>query len=239
MGDRGRGSAVAGVASNLANQGSGVALTGGGGEKPGGGAAGEGGEALGDLFGVLDEEVAGFVSATIAAPVKRGPGRPPGSPNRTTLQLQRYLQARGYRDPAEFLASLVSMDTRALAAALRGPVPPREDGEVPPVGFGEALAALELQRKAASDLMPYFHQRMPQQVEHRGEGARPLIIIHDAPAGGAVRPSGGVMSVYDEIEAAAVLLSDQGLEADVGASDPGRSHVSQSHDAHQVIDDKG
>jgi hypothetical protein len=97
-------------------------------------------------------------------PPKRGPGRPSGSLNRTTLQMQRLLLARGYRDPAEFLAALVTMDTKALAAAIGG-----EDVE----------RVLDVQRKAAADLMPYFHQRQPNAPAERQEEHRTMIVMGD------------------------------------------------------------
>ncbi len=147
--------------------------------------------ALGDLFGVLDDEIGGHDASTIA-PVKRGRGRPPGSISRTTKQLQGYLQSRGYRDPAEFLASVVSMDTIDLAKALT--VKSGDD-----VIACEPIDALKVQVAAARELMPYFHQRLPQQVEHVGEGARPLIIITDGSGSAAVSGvgDGDVMSVHD------------------------------------------
>ena len=94
-----------------------------------------------------------------------------GVVDRTTLQLSRFLRARGYRDPAEFLASIVSADTRELAQAL---------GEE---GLG---GVVELQIKAAKELMPYFHQKMPLAVEHKGTAARPLFVINDGEGIGAM-----------------------------------------------------
>jgi len=144
----------------------------------------------GDLFAALDQEVEQFDGSSVAPP-RRGRGRPAGSPNRTTLKLQAFLQSRGYRDPAEFLASIISADPRDLAARLAG----RKSGA--DVEFGEALEALKVQRAAAGELMPYFHQKMPIAVQHSGDGAaRPLIIIGDGPRGGDGR-GGSAMSIYD------------------------------------------
>jgi hypothetical protein len=145
-----------------------------------------------DLFGALDAEVEAFAGSTVAPP-KRRAGRPAGSVNRTTLKLQGYLQARGYRDPAEFLASIVTDDPRELAAKLAGK-------DVRLVTFDEALEVLKLQRNSADALMPYFHQKMPIAVHHQGDGAaRPLIIIGDGPRGGAGR-DGSAMSIYDSVD---------------------------------------
>lgn len=117
-------------------------------------------EAEVDLFGL---ELDGLGDVAVR-PAKRGPGRPKGSPNRTTLQLARLLRARNYRDPAEFLAALVTMDTRELVKSIGG-----EDPE----------KVLNIQRAAAADLMPYFHQRLPAVAEEQKEEARTLIVMGD------------------------------------------------------------
>ena len=143
-----------------------------------------------DLFGALDAEVEGFAGHAIAPP-RRGPGRPAGSPNRSTLQLQGYLRARGYRDPAEFLAATASMDVRALAAALAG------HGDPGRVTFDQAIEALKLQRAAAAELLPYFHQRMPQAVHHTGDNGRPVIMIVDAATAARGARGDGAMSAYE------------------------------------------
>lgn len=111
-----------------------------------------------DLF---TAELSLFDEATIPPP--RGRGRPPGSPNRTTVQLQKLLLAKGYRDPAEFMAALASMDTKELAERLSC----------------TKLEAIAVQQRAAEKLMPYFHQAMPQAVELKGDVPRKLIVMGD------------------------------------------------------------
>jgi hypothetical protein len=169
-----------------------------------------------DLLG-FEAELSLFEGDTIRPP-KRGPGRPPGSVSRTTLQLQRLLMAKGYRDPAEFLAAIVSMDARDLARELSEPM---KVGDVTVLATSLG-AAVELQVKAAKELMPYFHQKMPIAVEHTGDGARPLIIIRD---GETVRiqqtVDGRAMSIHDVEE----VQQDQALSA----SGPAGSHGSRSH----------
>jgi hypothetical protein len=165
-----------------------------------------------DLFAALDVEVSQFDGSAVAPP-KRRAGRPPGSVNRSTLKLQGYLQSRGYRDPAEFLASIVSADPRELAARLAGVK------DVRLMTFDQALEVLKLQRNAADALMPYFHQKMPIAVHHQGDGAaRPLIIIGDGPRGGGAR-DGSAMSIYD--------VEDFQRVGDGGAEG---SHGNGSHD---------
>lgn len=134
-------------------------------------------EAEADLFKAFEEEVAA-VESTIAPPAKRGPGRPVGSVNRTTKQLQRFLLARGYRDPAEMLAALASMDTAELGDALCAGL--GDDGGPAPAGMRlqARLKALDAQRAAAVELMAYFHQRMPAQVDVKAESApRTMIVV--------------------------------------------------------------
>jgi hypothetical protein len=170
----------------------------------------------GDLF-AFDQEVEAFAGDTFAPPAKRGPGRPPGSPNRTTLQLQRLLMARGYRDPAERLAAIQSMDPRELARALAG----LEDVKL--VTFDQALEAAKLQNRAAEALLPYFHQKMPIAVQHSGDGQRPLIIINDGPTAAPAAPGRGVaMSIHDAQD----CEQDQRLSGDA----PVPSHDEPSHD---------
>lgn len=124
-----------------------------------------------DLFGL---ELDGFGGQVIKPPLPRGRGRPPGSPNRSTTKLREMLLARGYRDPMEWQAALITADPRELAAALAG-------GKVKDVTFAQALEVAKLQRAAASDLNPYFNQAMPKQVEVKTEALRPLFVINRAP----------------------------------------------------------
>jgi hypothetical protein len=172
------------------------------------------GEPAGDLF-AFDQEMGALAGQTIAPPARRGPGRPVGSVNRTTLQLQRLLMARGARDPAEFLSSIQSMDVRALARALYAP----EGGDLTPAMIDMALGH---QRRAAEALMPYFHQKMPIAVQHSGDGQRPLIMIHNEPAAGpVVAARGEAMSVHD--------AQDVELDQGVSGREPAPSHGDGSH----------
>ena len=142
-------------------------------------------------------------------PPKRGPGRPPGSPNRATLALKRLLLAKGYRDPAEFLAAIVSSDVKELARAAGIE------------GLKGRIELVKLRVRAAEALMPYFHQRMPLAVEHSGDGRRPVIIINDGGFGGLARRAfdGAAMSAH-EVE------QDQGLSAEAGAASDAEAQAS-------------
>lgn len=164
--------------------------------------------AAGDLL-AFGQELDIFAADAIAPP-KRGPGRPIGSKSRTTLQLSRFLQAKGYRDPAEFLAAIVSMDLPALATELN-------------LAEGGRFEALKLQIAAAKELMPYFHQRMPLAVERIGDNHRPLFIINDGPAGLGARLADAVerMSAHEivdfqEVSEVPPASSHDGRQSDEG-----------------------
>ena len=156
--------------------------------------SGEGEAELRAELDQLDGELSLFEGSAVR-PVRRGPGRPPGSPNRSTLQLKRLLLARGYRDPAEALAAIVTMGTRDLAGELRPDK--RADG----VTFDQAHEVLKLQVRAAEALMPFFHQKMPIAVEHRGDALRPVIVINEGGTWpGASRDRDAGMSVHEVLE---------------------------------------
>lgn len=121
----------------------------------------------------FDEDLALFSGQSIAPPARRGPGRPAGSTNRTTSKVREYLLGRGYRDPLEQAAALVSADPRELAAALGGK-------KVKEVTFGEALAVLAEQGKARGQLLPYFHQEMAKPKEPEREVERHFVVIVDS-----------------------------------------------------------
>lgn len=115
-----------------------------------------------DLFGAeLDASLAG---QAIRPSLRRGPGRPPGTPNRATTKMRDLLLARGYRDPMEMLAALASMP---LGELVKLDIKPTE--------------AIGLQIRAASELMPYWHQAMPKQVQVQSEQVRHLVVINDSP----------------------------------------------------------
>lgn len=123
-----------------------------------------------DLFA---GELRQFEGQAIAPPARRGPGRPPGSPNRTTAKVREWLTALGYRDPLEAKAALATADPRELAARLAG------HGDVQRVTFDEAMAVVHLQERARADLMPYWHQQQPKALEVKRDEVRHLVIVRD------------------------------------------------------------
>lgn len=128
-----------------------------------------------DLF-AFEEGLDAFRQGPIPPPAKRGPGRPPGSPNRSTSQVRQYLEALGYRDPLEADAALATADPRVVAAALAGK-------KVEDVTFGEAMAVFDQQAKARARLQPYWHQELPKASAVKPQEVRHLIVIADGAAG--------------------------------------------------------
>ena len=185
MTDRAKLSAVAALAADLASEkGSEVAHTGAAaGEFPAGGfGADEDGQA--DLLREFEGEVEAFAGHAIAPPAaKRGPGRPPGS-SRKTQQLVKWLRARGYRDPLEFLAAIYSADPKVLARDL---------------GIEDVTDVLREQVKAAVQALPYVHQKLPMQVEHMAAEARPLFVLADI-VGGKSAAEQRFMSAIDHVD---------------------------------------
>lgn len=90
----------------------------------------------------------------------RGPGRPPGRMNKKTEEWAQLILGK-YRSPLVFLAEVYSRRVGDLALEL---------GCKP-------VEALEIQRRAASELAPYLHGKMPVQVEIRGN--LPMLVLGD------------------------------------------------------------
>lgn len=93
----------------------------------------------------------------------RARGRPPGARNRKSVDFEKWYHAAGFKDPAVLLAEVISADPLALA-------------RVAGVKLGEAI---ELQRKAAVDLMPYLHGKKPTEVVVTDERLPTLIVVTD------------------------------------------------------------
>lgn len=120
---------------------------------------------------------------TVAGP-RRARGRPKGSANRRNMDMVAYLAALGHRDPMVTLSLLQTADTKALAKA---------------IGCDSAkgrLAVAQMQRQAASDMLPYFYAKKPQQLElGGGEDARPLMVI-------------GEMTINQRVEGSVIGLGE-------------------------------
>lgn len=152
------------------------------------GGAGEGGLLpLGDDDPDGDAETWGTgAPSAVPAPARRegAIGRPAGSTNRKTKQLQKLYAAKGFKDPVMWQGELLTLPPVELWAWFRG----KAVEEATRLGLiGADRAALidgapslaecvELQRKIAADLAPYLHGKMPIRIDH-GDERLPVLII--------------------------------------------------------------
>ena len=116
------------------------------------------------LFGDDESTPSPFSAAMEAAELAlggRARGRPPGARNPKSVDFEKWYYAAGFKDPAHFLAEIVSADPMVLA-------------RVAAIGTAEAL---EMQRRAAGDLMPYLHGKKPTEVVVTDERLPTLIVV--------------------------------------------------------------
>jgi hypothetical protein len=99
--------------------------------------------------------------------VRRGPGRPPGARNRSTLAMLEYLQGQ-YRSPLVALAETYSRTVDDLVGELGC----------------KKLEAINLQVEAMKASLPYWHAKQPVAVQIDGKGLVTLIIENAVAAGG-------------------------------------------------------
>ncbi|MCJ8143824.1 hypothetical protein MKI84_12945 [Ancylobacter sp. A5.8] len=104
----------------------------------------------------------------------RAPGRPAGAEGRSKKQLREYLAGLGYSDPAVVLAETMSMADADLQHVLSQRVK-EPDGSVRTerVTLAEARA---IRLRAAAELMPYLHGKMPT-VELQPDEKLPMLIL--------------------------------------------------------------
>lgn len=123
-----------------------------------------------------------LAAETVAEP-RRARGRPKGSANKRNMDMVAYLAALGHRDPMVTLSMLQTADTKALAKAIGCDTPKGR------------LAVAQMQRQAASDMLPYFYAKKPQQLElGDGDAARPVMVI-------------GEMTVNQRVEGSVIGLA--------------------------------
>jgi len=148
-----------------------------------------------DLFGSAapsDGDVegtpSGFFDAVAEAGAARGVGRPRGARNKKTEAFEKWFYARGYRDPAQLLAELVTMDPRALQQLALDDAKARgerrqlgtKDNPIEVVDVPALLDIIDLQRRAAVDLMPYLHGKKPTELVVTDERLPTLMIFTDS-----------------------------------------------------------
>lgn len=175
---------------------------------------GAGADAQVDLFDLDGPEGAsGPVTAVLQS--RRGPGRPPGSPNKKTEDLRRFLLAR-FKHPAVALAEIYSVPTTCLAAELG-------------MKAGDVLA---LQIRAAAEVAPYVDSRMPAKIAISDSDRLPGFNLVFGDGRVAIEDKSGKRVDLTELAARAKAALDQRL----GAGEALGSHDAGSHDEAQVID---
>lgn len=134
----------------------------------------------------------------------RRPGRPIGSPNKRSIRMRDWAQAKGYLDPLLFFAEGISRSPQDLALELGCSV----------------YEAAKLQGDWADRLAPYWHSKMPVAVLHAG--ALPMIELVDPAKAAALYAdveSEQIQSLIDVVEPgvaqpelhdAAIVEADQG-----------------------------
>lgn len=131
-----------------------------------------------DLFGVDEGAPSGGFADKVREAGERagikGPGRPKGATNRKTVDFEKWYFAKGFKDPAQALGELVSMDPIALhqmmleqAAAQR----------LPPKAYPTLKDAIDLVRVAAAELMPYLHGKKPTVIDVPDERLPMLLMM--------------------------------------------------------------
>lgn len=162
--------------------------------------AGDEDQAPAEDWGLLAEETEG-----------RGPGRPPGSRNRSTEEWRTYILAR-YRSPLVALAETYSRPVQVLAAELGCSV----------------AAAFQIQQRAAVEALPYLHQKQPTAIEAVGDDHLPFLLLVSPGQAAQAKETGF-------IDLTAEIVEDQG----VSEADEAKSDGPQSDGPPQPVDPQG
>lgn len=130
-------------------------------------------------------------------------GRPLNSPNKRTLAMREYFLAR-YTHPLQFLGEIYSRPTKDLAQILGC----------------ELVEALDIQRKAATDALPYLESKMPTQLKLPDDDGVPMLVVGSIAAEAKAIHAGraaGTMSIDDDvIEAIDLAEQNQRLSGEPG-----------------------
>jgi len=168
-------------------------------------------------MGVGELPLTGEDGAALApVPLRKRAGRPSGAMNRKTKALADYLTGLGYTDPAIVLAETYSRPVDELADALGC----------------DKLEAFQLQQRAAAELMPYLHGKMPLEVKVT-EQRLPLLIMDlgtNQLEQAALGHGPQALSIGRLIEDAETLENEQ-----ISTGDAGASHDDASHDDGKLL----
>lgn len=186
--------------------------------------------------------------AETGAAQRRARGRPKGSANKRNTMVFEYLEAHGHRDPAMTLSLMQSADTIALAKALGSPMtdakgnlirtPVRDhtgalvrdaDGELVMevvYAMADPVKVAQLQRQAASDLMPYKYAKKPQAIE---VDKRELHVFLAGSLGTALQADGGGLFGGGQVEQYQSLSGNATV----------RPQVDESHEDAETLETQG
>lgn len=120
-----------------------------------------------------------------------GPGRPPGSRNKRTAELVRFISAN-YRHPLLFLAETFNRPASELAAALKCSIE----------------EAFKMQLVAAKELAPYVAQKQPIAVQVQASGEVRLTLVTPQKRPGA-RPGDGAKVISGTVVNQPLSAPDQ------------------------------
>lgn len=101
-------------------------------------------------------------------------GRPPGARNKRDADAERWYFARGFTDPMQKLGELVSTDPRVLQAWFAENAGLDSDGKQR--SAPNILEVVNMQIRAAGELMPYLHGKKPIEVVV-GDERLPTLIV--------------------------------------------------------------
>jgi hypothetical protein len=167
-----------------------------------------------ELFDDLDgpEGAEGPVTRQIAA---RGRGRPPGSPNKRTADLRRFVLAR-FKHPVVALMEIAGMGADELATYL---------GCKP-------VEALNLQLRALAEAAPYVDSKMPLRLAIADTDRLPAFTLHFGGGGVDIADPAGNRVTLTDLRARAKTAMDQRLIEGEAI----KSHDDASHDGGQAVD---
>lgn len=167
------------------------------------------------LFENLDEEERAVEDSNpFKAPRRIGGGSRKGVPNRRTEDFRRYYASLGFTDPLLFLGHVISLKTGDLARELQC----------------KAGEALEVQRKAASDLAPYLHSKQPAKLDVGGGEALPVLVVRELDSAASIRAGRAAGSLAIDDDLAERLGRDEQYQG-LAAGEARGSHGQGSHEA--------
>jgi hypothetical protein len=151
---------------------------------------------------------------------RAGIGRAKGAGNKRTEAMRELYLRMGYTHPMLWLGEILSRPVAELAKELQC----------------KAIEALDEQRKAAADLLPYMESRRPLQIHDDRERSPNVLIVGDVRSVIAAErqaAAGGAMAIDDDvIDAVTKHVENQPLSTprcEPGAQQPG-------HDTTQAVD---